>query len=167
MITNQQQKNEFSLIPHSTKKNEWQMAKNGINITPGTMQYKVSKDNIISLTKDHQISQNDLENTHWTLERHTKENLRKLTPNTKTGNANEWKLIMVMRSHENGYECLKGALLNKDTNEIALMSCLNKMSSAVYTKRMVKSMHPDYKICRCKMTAPLLFWHELKNRLIY
>ena len=159
----------FSLIPHSTKINEWQMAKDGINITPGTMQYKVNKDIIISLTKNKQIPQSEIDNPHWTFDRHTEENLRKLTPNTKTGLANEWKLILVIKTTntEQGYECMKGALLNKETNEIALMSSLNKISSAVYTKRMVNSMHEDYKICRCKMTAPLMFWHELKNRLLY
>ena len=28
---------------------------------------------------------------------------------------------------KDGYECMKGALINKTTNQIALMSCLNKI----------------------------------------
>ena len=159
----------YTLIPHSTKNNEWQMAKDGVNITPGTMQYKLTKEIIISLTKNLPISQSEIDNPHWTFDRHTEENLRKLTPNTPTGRANEWKLLLVMKTtdNEHGYECMKGALINKTTNQIALMSCLNKISSAVYKERVVRSMNPDYKICRSKMVAPLLFWHELKNRLLY
>ena len=148
----------YTLIPHSTKNNEWQMAKDGVGITPGTMQYKLTKEIIISLTKNLPISQSEIDNPHWTFDRHTEENLRKLTPNTPTGRANEWKLLLVMKTtdNEHGVNGMKGALINKTTNQIALMSCLNKVSSAVYKERVVRSMNPDYKICRSKMVAPLL-----------
>ena len=61
---------------------------------------------------------------------------------------------------------LKGALLNKNTNEIALMSSINTKNDDARC-RLVKSLHKDFKICQCKMVAPLIFWDELKNRLLY
>ena len=55
---------------------------------------------------------------------------------------------------------LKGALLNKDTNEIALMSSVSKNHDGARC-RLIKSLHKDFKICQCKMIA-LIFWDELK-----
>ena len=49
-------------------------------------------------------------------------------------------------------------LLNKDTNEIALMSSLNSVAISHYKYRLINSLHNDYKICNCKMIAPLIFW---------
>ncbi len=47
------------------------------------------------------------------------------------------------------------------------MTSLNNISSNDYEHRLVKSLHKDYKICQAKMIAPLIFWDELKNRLLY
>ena len=92
----------YTLIPHSTKNNEWQMAKDGVSTySRNNAIRKLTKEIIISLTKDLPISQSEIDNPHWTFDRHTEENLRKLTPNTPTGRANEWKLLIVMKTTEN------------------------------------------------------------------
>ena len=159
----------YNLIRHSKWKNDWQMTKNNRNVPPGLMQYKISQEVILSLLPNGTKNINCIYNKDWSFAQHTIENLQKLTPNTKTGKANKWKIILIIKSiKERDYgECLKGALLNKDTNEIALMTSLNKENSNAYKNRLVKSLHKDYKICQCKMIAPLVFWDELKNRLLY
>jgi len=161
----------YTLIRHSVWTDDWQMTKNNRNVPPGLMQYKVSREALLSLLPNGTKNINCVYNKDWSFAQHTLENLQKLTPNTKTGKANKWKIILIIKAtSEYGKECLKGALLNKDTNEIALMTSLNKEHGSAperVVKRLVKSLHKDYKICQCKMIAPLVFWDELKNRLLY
>ena len=162
----------YNLIRHSKWTDDWQMTKNGKNIPPGLMQYKVSQETILSLLPDGTKNINCIYNKDWTFGSHSQENLKKLTPNTKTGKANTWKILLIIKSEKvrdvvGGGECLKGALLNKQTNEIALMTSINEKRAAKYENRLVGSLHKNYKICQCKMIAPLVFWDELKNRLLY
>jgi len=159
----------YNLIRHSVWTDDWQMTKNNRNVPPGLMQYKVSQEVILSLLPNGTKNINCVYNKDWSFAQHTLENLQKLTPNTKTGKANKWKIILIIKgwSEKKGRECLKGALLNKESNEIALMTSLNKVNADSYRNRLVKSLHKDYKICQCKMIAPLVFWDELKNRLLY
>jgi len=159
----------YNLIRYSQKPEEWQMTKNGKNIPNGQLQYKVLQEDILSLQTN---IENSVYNRDWVFEQHSKENLQKLIPNTKTGNANEWKILLILKKQnfdKPGTECLKGALLNKDTNEIALMTSINSVAIPGYKYRLIKkgSLHKDYKICQCKMIAPLIFWDELKNRLLF
>ena len=157
----------YSIIRYSKRPEDWQMTKNGRNIPHGQLQYKVLQKYILSLQTN---IENSVYNRDWVFEQHSKENLQKLTPNTKTGKANEWKILLILKRYnydKPGTECLKGALLNKDTNEIALMTSINSAAITDYPYRLIKSLHKDYKICQCKMIAPLIFWDELKNRLLF
>ena len=157
----------YNLIRHSVWTDDWQMTKNNRNVPPGLMQYKVSQEVILSLLPNGNKNINCVYNKDWSFAQHTLENLQKLTPNTKTGKANKWKIILIIKAtREDGKVSLKGALLNKNTNEIALMSSINTKNDDARC-RLVKSLHKDYKICQCKMIAPLIFWDELKNRLLY
>ena len=158
----------YNLIRHSKWTDSWQMIKNNRNVPPGLMQYKVSQEVILSLLPNGTKHINCIYNKNWSFAQHTMENLQKLTPNTKTGKANKWKIIIIIiATKEHDKVSLKGALINKDTNEIALMTSINKKHADSYKNRLVKSLHKDYKICQCKMVAPLVFWDELKNRLLY
>ncbi len=157
----------YNLIRHSVWTDDWQMTKNNRNVPPGLMQYKVSQEVILSLLPNGNKNINCVYNKDWSFAQHTLENLQKLTPNTKTGKANKWKIILIIKAtREYGKVSLKGALLNKNTNEIALMSSINTKNDDARC-RLVKSLHKDFKICQCKMVAPLIFWDELKNRLLY
>ena len=157
----------YNLIRHSVWTDDWQMTKNNRNVPPGLMQYKVSQEVILSLLPNGTKNINCVYNKDWSFAQHTLENLQKLTPNTKTGKANKWKIILIIKAmREDGKVSLKGALLNKNTNEIALMSSINTKNDDARC-RLVKSLHKDFKICQCKMVAPLIFWDELKNRLLY
>ena len=104
----------------------------------------------------------------WAVDFHTKENALRLIPYTTTGRKLKDKLkllLVIKKTYEDGTICYKGALKNTETNEITLMSSVNNIG--VYDKSKVMNSHdPDYKVCHCKMIAPLMFWDELKNRLI-
>ena len=114
----------------------YQMTKNNQNLPPGLMQYKINPQDIINM---------DIENLKKTnldykggseLENNTNENLIRLIPNTQTGNSVNWKLILVIKSVNNGEICLKGALRNPITNEIAIMTSINKKCQETYKYRM-------------------------------
>ena len=139
------------------------MTKDGKNLPPGLLQYKVKKKDIIS------INMRNHDNGDWKFASHSKSNLSRLTPNTKTGNSCKWKIILVMmREPVSGGICIKGVLQNQTRpNEYALMTSINKQAASVYINRTVASLDCDYLICFCKMIAPLKFWHEFKNRLLY
>ena len=96
----------------------------------------------------------------------SKENELRLTPNTKTGNANEWTLIMAgfIQGRDTEGICLKGVLQNKDrVDEFALMSSLNKKCSDNYKKGTLSSHDKSWRICSAKMIAPSEFWICLKQ----
>ncbi len=96
------------------------------------------------------------------------EHLLRLTPDTKTGNASQWTVIMVWKKiRPKGGICYKGALRNTSTNEIALITAIDGVAASVYNHNTVNSHDPEYKICRCKMIAPLCFWDELNARMLY
>ena len=154
----------FALIRCKSYNEEcYQMTKDGKNLPPGLLQYKVNKNDIIN------INIKKYNNGDWKFASHSKSNLLRLTPNTKTGNACKWKIILVMmREQIQGGICIKGVLQNQTRpDEYALMTSINKQASSVYSHRTVASLDIDYKICFCKMIAPPEFWHEFKNRLLY
>ena len=156
-------------IDISTKNNiDYQLKTELYNIPPGQLQYKITKECIINLNINNYKNSNVNYKTNYELESHSKENLKRLIPNTKTGKKGNWKLLLVIKKYEkNNMQELKAALINTNTNEIALMSSLNKEYSEIYKHRTVKSNDENWRICHAKMIAPLFFWEELKNRILY
>lgn len=144
---------------------DFQMTKNNKNIPPGFMQYKLKPENILNIDIDSIKAEQGITYHYndWKFVPHTESTLKRLTPNTKTGNANKWKIIFAIKRGN----CIKGALRNLDNNEIALMSSINSIAQQNYSSRTVKSWDNEFKICQCKMIAPLVFWDELKNRILY
>lgn len=139
----------------------YQLSYQNFNIPPGFLQYKVSSTDIKQLDKLEEDKNYD---SKWTFISHTKENLEKLTPDTRTGTLTKWKILFIIECGN----CMKGALQNLNSpDEYALMTSINLEEAAIYQNRLLKSLHDDYKICQCKMIAPAKFWNELKNRLIY
>jgi len=156
----------YSLTKSSTKDNEkYQM----VPVPPGFLQYYVKKEFIINFDINSERLTNNNYKEGYELECHTKENLSRLTPYTSTGKKlnGKWKILLIIKKITGDKICLKGALINIENNDIALISSINKSVQEMYQHRMMKSFDDEYKICQCKMIAPLLFWDELKNRLLY
>ena len=82
----------LSLIPYNSINNDmFQLSKDGQNIPPGQLQYKITPSDInnISYLNEHDID------SLWIFQPHTKDNLEKLIPNTKTGNNSNWKIVFI------------------------------------------------------------------------
>ena len=130
---------------------------------PGTLQYKKEIQELISINSSFN-PEADYKNG-FELEIHSQENLKRLTPDTDTGNSNDWKLLLVIKKiSSDNTVWLKGALLNKNTTEIALMTSTNKPE---HLNRKIKSLDSEWFIGHYRMAAPLFFWEELKNRILY
>ena len=154
-IENNTEPCHFSLAS-SPNHRQFQMKKNNKNIFPGQMQYKLKKESLIDMDISYLIAGDDFYE-----EPLTKENVLKLIPDTPMGNSVYWIPIFIMR----GGNCLKGALRNPLTDEVALMSSLNKEELLNYTCNTCKSHDNDWRVCTSKMIAPPEFWILLKNKL--
>jgi hypothetical protein len=146
-----------------------------MNVPPGSLQYYVKEEIIcnfdIEIKKETNIHyKKDIKDREcFEIEQHTKENLLRLTPLTSFGKKNKdnLKIILIIKRLEGDTICIKGALKNTETNEILLITSINTQANNEYKYRTIKSYDCEYRICQCKMIAPLLFWDELKNRLLY
>lgn len=140
-----------------------------VPVPPGLLQYYVKTETILSMADDIKSMKATCADykKNYQLEHHTKENLLRLIPNTTTGltHRHVWKILLVIKSVTGEKVCLKGALINKATGELALISSINAAIQTEYKYRTIQSHDDTYKICQCKMIAPLLFWDELVNRL--
>lgn len=140
-----------------------------VPVPPGLLQYYVKKETILSMREDIKSLKARCTDykKNYELECHTKENLLRLIPNTPMGlkHRDVWKILLVIKSVTEDKVCLKGALINHGTGELALISSINAAIQTEYKHRTIQSHDDQYKICQCKMIAPLLFWDELVNRL--
>jgi hypothetical protein len=140
-----------------------------VPVPPGLLQYYVKKETILSMSEDIKSmkARCTYYKKNYELDCHTKENLLRLIPNTPMGlkHRDVWKILLVIKSVTGDKVCLKGALINHGTGELALISSINAAIQTEYKHRTIQSHDDQYKICQCKMIAPLLFWDELVNRL--
>jgi len=129
---------------------------------PGTLQYNKDPEEILALTLP-----DDEEDRGFKFCEHSLENLQRITPCTQK--TVDWKiLLMMMRTEEEGKMVLKAALQNKTTGKIALLTSIN---NKIYLEnnghRTVKTVDGTWFVGHFRMCAPIVFWRELKNRLLY
>jgi hypothetical protein len=153
------------LIPYLGKHAPNQGCFHLMPIPPGNLQYYTKVTTLIEQDIDCLKKTCRDYQRNWIVEKNTEENALRLVPNTKLGRQikTNLKLILLLRS------CcglsIKGAFKNTKTGEIMLMSSINK-NICEYKFRLIDSHDSDWKICQCKMIAPLIFWDELKNILL-
>jgi hypothetical protein len=127
---------------------------------PGTLQYSKSKAELTSISN---IDQVDDRRGYVQLPVSNKL-LQCLVPNTATGRKGDWELLLAMQSTnaETGETWLKGALLNKKTGLIALMSSTNAEANITGRgNRAMRSCAEGWFIGRYRMGAPMCFWQAV------
>jgi len=129
---------------------------------PGSLQYKKTPQEII----DCELQNND-EDCGFTFCEHSAENLRRITPYTKRNE--DWKIILMMQAEREGDEIwLKAALQDRKTGNVALLTSTNcKNNLERRGARAVKTVDGTWFVGHYRMAAPVIFWRELKNRLMY
>jgi hypothetical protein len=74
----------------------------------------------------------------------------------------------MMKKEAEGEIWLKAALLNKKTGKVALLTTTNDKSNLERRNhRAVKTITGKWFVGHYRMSAPVIFWKELKNRLLY
>jgi hypothetical protein len=129
---------------------------------PGTLQYSKEINDIIAAELP-----NDNEERGYRLCEHSLENLQRVTPTTQR-NVN-WQILLMMKSEiEDGEIWLKAALLNKDTGKVALLTASNNSENITRRgHRAIRTLDGTWAVGHYRMSAPICFWRELKNRLLY
>ena len=129
---------------------------------PGNLQYAKSCEEI---SNSH--LEDDENDCGFQLCEHSMENLRRAMPLSQQ--KNEWKILLMMRAEREGGEIwLKTALLNKRTGNVALLTSTNAENNILRRgNRSVKTVDGIWFVGHYRMSAPICFWKELKNRLMY
>ena len=129
---------------------------------PGNLQYSKEIQEIIDTDLP-----DDEDTCGYVLCEHSEENLRRVRPHTQR--RTNWKILLMMHSErEEGEVWLKAALLNKDTGKIALLTSTNDSNNIERRgNRPVKTVEGTWAVGQYRMSAPICFWRELKNRLLY
>lgn len=129
---------------------------------PGTLQYSKDVNEIINTELP-----DDQETRGYMLCEHSRENFHRVLPKTQIKVS--WKILLMMKvEREDGEIWLKAALLNKDTGNVALLTATNdKANLEKRGNRAIKTMDGEWFVGHYRMSAPICFWRELKNRLIY
>ena len=128
---------------------------------PGTLQYSKEPQELIDLelVKDE-------EERGFTLCEHSLENLQRITPVTQKDV--NWKILLMMSTEVNGEIWLKAALLNQTTGKVALLTSTNNKENLLRRgNRAIKTLDGSWFVGHYRLSAPVIFWKELKNRLLY
>jgi hypothetical protein len=124
---------------------------------PGTLQYKMKPDDLLLLDLPK-----NTETCGYNLSSHSAENLKRITPHTKK---QLWRILLMMESkRDNGEIWLKAAIQDRTTGDIALLTSTNKKEKL---KRPIKTMDETWFVGHYRMSAPVVFWEELQNRLLF
>ena len=90
------------------------------------------------------------------------ENFNRVIPNTRNGLYGVWKIIVLMKAEKDNAIWLKAALLNKNTGNIALMTSTNNNSKL---NRAINSLEDGWFIGHYRMSAPIIFWKTLVDKI--
>jgi len=125
---------------------------------PGSLQYSKDPEEILGC-----LCIEDRQTLGFELCEHSLENLRRVIPHTQQ--KQEWKILLIMKSErENGVTWLKAALQNRKTGKIALLTSTNSKENL---NRPIKTLDSEWFVGHYRMSAPIVFWQELVNRLTY
>jgi hypothetical protein len=128
---------------------------------PGTIQYKKTVNELINIEVPE-----DNHDSEYIICEHSLENLRRITPLTRKNT--KWKIILMMRLERNEEIWIKGALQDKETGDIALLTTTNAKDNLLRRQnRLVHTIDGTWYVGHYRMVAPVFFWKELKNRLMY
>jgi hypothetical protein len=148
------------MIKASTIQNEYYFGD-----LPGSLQYNVSAEELGQLQFDAYYVEDD---RGFQFCEHSLENLRRVLPHTK--NHEDWKIILMMKKEmDDGNKIwLKAALLHKSTGQVALLTSTNsKENIELGGHRAIRSIEGTWFVGHYRMSAPVIFWKELRNRMLY
>ena len=134
---------------------------------PGTLQYTKDTDEIVKSVSEFEIA-NLSDNQYksgFQLCEHNLDIIRSVIPNTQTAKRGDWQILMIMKKEiDDGTVWLKVGMRNRQNGKIALMTSTNRKD---LLNRPIKSLNPGWFIGHYRMSAPIYFWEELANRILF
>lgn len=135
---------------------------------PSTLQYTKNADEIVKSIpygfETADLSENRYNNGYQLCD-HRLDTIRSVIPNTLTAKRGDWQILVIMKKeNEDGTIWLKVGMRNRKNGKIALMTSTNRKD---LLNRPIKSLNPDWFIGHYRMSAPIYFWKELANRIVY
>ena len=133
---------------------------------PGRIQYSKDPEEIIGCVCFH----NNIQTHGYELCAHSFENLQRVkTVADSKKMIHDWKILLMMKSEkENGVTWLKVALQDKTTGKIALLTSTNRKDTLTNAgHRAARTLDGEWFVGRYRMSAPIVFWEELVNRIKY
>ena len=128
---------------------------------PGTLQYSKDPEELLAL----ELPEND-EDCGFRICEHSLENLQRIIPYTQR--KVNWKILLMMRADNDGETWLKAALQDKLTGKVALLTTTNNKENLERRgHRAIKTVDGTWFVGHYRLCAPVVFWRELKNRLMY
>jgi hypothetical protein len=129
---------------------------------PGNLQYAKSSEEIINSKLE-----DDDNDCGYKMCEHSLENLNRVMPLSQK--KNDWKILLMMQTEREGGEIwLKAALMNLQTGNVALLTSTNSENNLLKRgNRSVKTVDGNWFVGHYRMSAPMCFWRELKNRILY
>lgn len=125
---------------------------------PGTLQYAKSPDDLLAIP-NLSIQDGDCGYLQIPV---SQDLLKRFIPNTKTGRSAEWEILVVFQRTMGPEIWMKGALRNKSTGNIALMTCTNNRENITRRgNRVLKSCDPEWFVGFYRMCAPMVFWRAV------
>ncbi len=127
---------------------------------PGILQYTKEPTELQTLV----LPENE-DTRGYVFAEHSLENKHRLIPDTAFAK-HSYKLLLVMKREEEGEIWLKGALQNTETGKIALLTSTNSLLNLTRREnRGIQSLDPTWYVGHYRMSAPIIFWKELQNRM--
>ena len=128
---------------------------------PGQLQYEKEAQEI----SDCELPENG-NSCGYELCEHSRENLQRAMPLSQQ--TKQWKIVLMMRKECGGEIWMKTALKNVETGKIALITSTNdKQNLERRGARSVRTVDGTWVVGHYRMSAPIAFWGELKNRILY
>jgi len=102
----------------------------------------------------------------WKLEKHSRENLLRLTPHTQKDR--KLKILFITRKdYPDGSIILKAVLEDRTSGVFSLITSMNEEFSKKYNHSKGDTLDRSWSVCWTNMSAPAMFWEEFQNRLLY
>jgi hypothetical protein len=158
----------YQLIQFKNVNGEYHMAHNQQSIPPGRLQYNITPDIIHQISKD--IPSHSDSPTDWklltALELQSID-IKRCLPKTATFGKKIPKSNFVLHiALVNSNNSLKYVLYDHITSKMCLLTSVHYTTNPGTKRAPMNSHDPDWKILRCKMIAPWLFWNHLCNDVL-
>ena len=128
------------------------------------------EDTVLALdTETYSEHENYDNNAGYYFAEHSAENMSRLIPKTTYVDNDQRLLLVIENKNANGTSTLKAAFMHSYTGRISLVTSSDNIAMIMRQHNKTQFAHDEFWAIGkdTPMSAPVFFWRELQNRLIY